>query len=292
MVATYRRIRSTRLLVIGLIVTSLVTITVDFRGGEQGPLAAVGRVGSSIVAPLQEGVSAVFRPVGSFFSNLFRAGSIARENEQLRARLDAIASQVQYQHALEVQILALQRQLGLAEGLELDTFGATVTGGAFQNFEWTIQIDKGSDDGVFEDMAVVTGEGLVGQVVRVTGSASTVRLILDHRSSVAVRLGSSRTLATLHGQGEGELRLSLIDDDAQVELDDSVVTAAYRVDGVEEGILPPDIPVGVVSQVIPDPTGFSGPQVFVRPAIDFSTLEFVSLVRPAGEEGGDRAPGE
>jgi rod shape-determining protein MreC len=290
-VATYRRARSTRLLVIGLILTSLVTITVDFRGGEQGPLAAVGRLGSSIVAPLQEGVSAMFRPVGSFFSNLFRAGSIAQENAQLRARLDAITSQVQYQHALEAQILALQGQLGLAEDLQLESFGATVTGGSFQNFEWTIQIDKGSNDGVFEDMAVVTGEGLVGQVVKVTDSASTVRLIIDHRSSIAVRLGSSRTLATLHGQGEGELRLTLTDVDAQIDLDDSVVTATFRVDGIEEGTLPPDIPVGVVSQVVPDPTGFSGPEVFVRPAVDFATLEFVSLVRPAGEEDGGRAPG-
>jgi rod shape-determining protein MreC len=280
------------LLLIGLVVTSLVTITVDFRGGEQGPLAAAGRLGSSVVAPLQEGISAVFRPVGSFFSNLFRAGSIARENVQLQAKLDAVASQVQFQHAREAQLQALQGQLGLAEQLEYETFGATVIGGRFQNFEWTIQIDKGSDDGVFEDMAVITGEGLVGQVVRVTDSASTVRLIIDHKSSIAVRLGASRTLASLHGQGEGELRLTLIDADAQVELDDSVVTAAFRVDGVEEGILPPDIPVGVVSQVIPDPTGFSGPQVFVRPAVDFATLEFVSLVRSAAEEGGDRAPEE
>jgi rod shape-determining protein MreC len=290
-VATYRRPRSTRLLVTALILTSLVTITVDFRGGEQGPLAAVGRFGSSIVAPLQEGVSAVLRPVGSFFSTFFRAGTIARENQELRDQLDTIASQLQYQHALEVQIQILQDQMDLAEGLELKTFGATVTGGSFQNFEWTIQIDKGSDDGVFEDMAVVTGEGLAGQVVRVTDSVSTVRLIIDHRSSVAVRLGSNRELATLHGQGEGELSLSLIDDEAEIELNDRVVTASYRVDGVEEGILPPDIPVGVVSRVVPDPTGFTGPQVFVRPAVDFSTLEFVSLVRPTQEENGDRAPG-
>jgi rod shape-determining protein MreC len=291
-VATYRRTRSTRLLVIGLIFTSLVTITLDFRGGERGPLAVAGRLGSSIVAPLQEGVSAMFRPVGSFFSNLFRAGSIAQENAQLRSELETITSQVQYQFALEAQLRALQEQLGLAEDLQLESFGATVIGGPFQNFEWTIQIDKGSDDGVFEDMAVITGEGLVGQVVKVTDSASTVRLILDHRSSVAVRLGSSRTLATLHGQGEGELRLSLIDEDAQVELDDSVVTATWRLEGADVGTLPPDIAVGVVSQVVPDPTGFSGPQVFVRPAVDFATLEFVSLVRPAGEEDGGQAPGE
>jgi cell shape-determining protein MreC len=85
---------------------------------------------------------------------------------------------------------------------------------------------------------------------------------------------------------------TLLNDDVQVELNDRVVTAAFRVDGVDEGVLPPDLPVGVVSQVIPDPTGFSGPQVFVRPAVDFATLEFVSLVRPATDEGADRQPGD
>ena len=293
MATTYRRPRSTRLLVTGLIVTSLVTITVDFRGGQRGPLAAVGRVAAGVVAPLQEGVSAVFRPIGSFFTNIFRAGSIAEENARLEAALDEVAADIQYQQALEAQIRILREQLGLEEELGYDLFGATVTGGSFdQNFERTVQIDKGAADGVFVDMAVVTGRGLVGQVVSVTESTATVRLIIDHRSTVAIRLGTSRELATLQGQGEGELQLSLLDADADVQLNELVVTAVYPLDGVEQGKLPPDIPVGVVSRVVPDTTGFRGPTVYVRPAVDFSTLEFVSLVRPTGDDASDRQPGD
>lgn len=289
MATTYRRPRSARLLVTGLIVASLVTITLDFRGGERGPLAAIGRVTAGVVAPLQEGVSAVFRPLGSFFSNIFRAGSIAQENARLQSALDGVAAEVQYQHALETQIQILREQLDLEEQLGHDLFGATVTGGSYdQNFERTIQIDKGAADGVFEDMAVVTGQGLVGQVVSVTESTATVRLIIDHRSAVAVRLGSTRELATLQGEGEGELRLSLLDADAHVELEDTVVTAVFPLNGVEQGKLPPDIPVGVVSRVVPDTTGIQGPEVYVRPAVDFSTLEFVSLVRPTAEAASGR----
>src|ERR671918_427286 len=59
MAATYRRVRSTRLLVLGLLVASLVTITVDARGGRDGPMATLGRRLGAIIGPLQEGVAAV-----------------------------------------------------------------------------------------------------------------------------------------------------------------------------------------------------------------------------------------
>jgi rod shape-determining protein MreC len=291
MAATYRRPRSTRLLVIGLIVTSLVTITVDFRGGERGPLAAAGRLGAAVVAPLQEGISAVFRPIGSFFTNVFRAGSLAEENAALQQQLDEFAARVQYQRAIEAQNAVLKEQLQLEEGLEYDFFAATVIAGSFdENFQRTIQIDKGSSDGVFVDMAVVTGQGLVGQVISVTDSTATVRLIIDHRSAISVRMGTSRELATLQGQGEGELSLNFLDADSQVELGELVVTATWRLGGVEVGELPPDIPVGVVSRVVPDETGFTGPTVYIRPAVDFSTLEVVSLVRPPSEDLPERQP--
>jgi rod shape-determining protein MreC len=284
-VATYRRARSTRLLVVGLIVTSLVTITVDFRGGDRGPLSVVGRTFASLMGPLQEGVSAAFRPVASFFSSVLRAGSIKEENERLLRELQELTSQVQVVQAIDKENKALRAALGLAERQNYELFGATVIGGSFgSNFEWAIQIDRGSDDGVFVDMAVVTGAGLVGRVISVTPSSSTVMLITDPQSSIAVRLGGPRNLAILEGRGADELELVILDDETEVEPSESVVTASYRLDGVEEGVLPPELPVGVVSRVTPG-QGDLGWEVFVQPRVDFSTLEQVFLVRP-GEGSG------
>jgi hypothetical protein len=90
--ATYGRARSTRLLLIALLLTSLVTITVDSRAGDRGPLATIGRLGLAIVTPLQEGISAVVRPIGSFFSNVVRAGSLRAENAQLQADVPVFGS--------------------------------------------------------------------------------------------------------------------------------------------------------------------------------------------------------
>jgi rod shape-determining protein MreC len=289
-VATYRRPRSTRLLVIGLVVTSLVTITVDFRGGETGPLAVVGRVGTAIVSPLQEGVSAVVRPVASFFTSLSRAGSIKAENDRLQEVVKELTAKVQFVEALEGENDAYRRELKLGDRLGYQLVGATVTGGSFgPNFDWAIQIDKGSADGVYEDMAVITGAGLVGRVVRVSSSTSTVMLIIDPQSAVAVRLGGNRELAALVGGGEEELHLEFVDPDAAVEAGERVVTASYRLRGTEEGVLPPQLPVGLVSQVIPQEGG-TGPQVLVSPSVDFTTLETVALVRPSGSASGPGQP--
>lgn len=93
--ATYGRIRSTRLLVVGLLLASLVTITLDSRGGDSGPLAAAGRLLGAVVGPLQEGVAAVFRPVGSFFSNVFQAGSLAEQVAELEAENSELKEDVQ-----------------------------------------------------------------------------------------------------------------------------------------------------------------------------------------------------
>ena len=62
------RARSTRLLVVTLVSISLVTITVDYRQGDEGPLAAASEAALVVLTPLQEAVSKVTRPIGNFFA--------------------------------------------------------------------------------------------------------------------------------------------------------------------------------------------------------------------------------
>ena len=73
------------------------------------------------------------------------------------------------------------------------------------NFSHTIDISKGSDDGLKVGMPVVNGAGLVGRIVQVTPNRSTVQLITDPDFLVGVRLlGSDLATGTAHGQGQGE----------------------------------------------------------------------------------------
>lgn len=277
--ATYRRARSTRLLVVGLVLASLMTITLDFRAGERGPLAAIGRASLTVVTPLQETVAAVFRPIGSFFSTLASLGSLKSENERLReeaARLrSAEALSLEYRRKIE----ELTRLLDLKEELELVTRGATVIGESVSNFEWAIFVDRGSDDGVALDMPVIAADGLVGRVVKVTRSSSKVMLIFDPDSKVAVRLASTGERGLVVGRRASDLRLDLINRETDVQPGELVVTSGY-----EGALFPPGVPVGVVSKVIPSDVDLTK-RVLVRPNVDFSRLEYVLLVLPHADVG-------
>ncbi|HEV3475147.1 MAG TPA: rod shape-determining protein MreC [Actinomycetota bacterium] len=275
--ATYAKHRSTRLLVVSLMLASLVTITVDSRGGRAGPLAALGRAGAAIIGPMQEGVSAVFRPVGSFFSNVFRAGALAQENTALREQIGLLQRQIQENLTLRRELEELRRLLDIAEIHDIEGVGATVIGEDTSNFEWAVTIDKGSEDGVVVDMPVLAGEGLVGRVVEVSSGQSKVLLIIDPDSAVAAKLSASGERGVLGGQREELLQFELVDPATEVRPGELVETSGYQLESGQEGVYPPGIPIGEVAQVEPDEAELTL-RVLVRPHVDFSRLSTVIIV--------------
>jgi rod shape-determining protein MreC len=282
-VALRTRARSTRLLVITLVSVSLITITLDYRQGESGPLAAVGDTALTLISPLQRAVSKVTHPIGNFFSTLAHLPSIRRENEQLKDRLAELESQVATTTADAARLAQLESLLALKEsfGRKVETTGAQVIANGVSNFEWTITIDKGSSDGIAVDMPVVASAGLVGHVTKVAPDSAVVQLLIDPDSSVAGRLDVSRKTGLLTGEGDQDLRMGLVDTTTEVQPGEQVVTAGYKIPGVAQGLYPPGILIGSVSRVLPDDAALEK-FVTVRPAVDLSTLDVVLVVLSDG----------
>ncbi|HET7235482.1 MAG TPA: rod shape-determining protein MreC [Actinomycetota bacterium] len=284
--ALRNRARSTRLLVVTLVSVSLVTITVDYRQGEEGPLAEMGSAALTVISPLQEAVSKVTHPIGNFFSTLFRLPSIRRENQELRDQVAALEQEVATTRADLDRLAALEALLGLQASLgrKTETTAAQVIANGVSNFEWSITIDKGSSDGIVEDMPVVANAGLVGHIVRVGPSSSVVQLIIDPDSFVAGRLDVSRGMGLLSGEGGSDLRMSLVEATVEVAPGERVVTAGYRIPGDVQSLYPPNILIGTVSRVLPQESALEN-LVTVRPAVDFSTLDLVLVV--LSSDGGE-----
>ena len=273
------RARSTRVLVVALVSISLVTITVDYREGTDGPLASLGDGALAVVSPLQEAVSKVTHPIGNFFSTLFRLPSIRRDRDVLREHVDALETELAEGRADQARLAELEALIGVQEslGIRIETTGAQVIANGVSNFEWTITIDKGSSDGIHENMPVVASAGLVGHVVNVGTSSSVVQLIIDPDSSVAGRLDVSRQTGLLSGEGPADLQMSLVEPTVEVAPDEHVVTAGYRIAGVAESLYPPNVLVGTVSRVL-DEDSATEKFLTVRPAVDFSSLSLVLVV--------------
>jgi len=252
---------------------------VDYREGNDGPLATLGDGALAVISPLQEVVSKVTHPVGNFFSTLFRLPSIRHERDVLRERVDALETQLAEGRADQARLDELEALFGLQESLgnRIETTAAQVIANGVSNFEWTITIDKGSSVGISVGMPVVSSAGLVGHVVRVGTGSSVVQLLIDPDSSVAGRLDVSRQTGLLSGSGPSDLQMSLVDPTVDVAPDEHVVTAGYRIAGVAESLYPPNILIGTVSRVL-DEDSATEKLLTVRPAVDFSSLSLVFVV--------------
>ncbi|MCU1377971.1 MAG: rod shape-determining protein MreC, partial [Acidimicrobiales bacterium] len=153
---------------------------------------------------------------------------------------------------------------------------ARVVGSPVSNFEQTIELNRGTRDGVDVDMPVVTGSGLVGRVVQASGRRSMVRLITDPGSSVGVRIARSSEPGIAAGEGPDRLlSVGFIEINADVRPGDLAVTS-----GLEGGsnLYPASIPVGRVAKarVVP---GELQQQVTIRPLADVHNLRYVKVLQ-------------
>ncbi|MGZ4154321.1 MAG: rod shape-determining protein MreC [Actinomycetota bacterium] len=284
---TRQRPRSTRLLVVVLVSISLAVITLDYREGPNGPLAGLGRGALAAMAPLQEAVTTVTRPVGNWLSGLVHLSGLQGENAALRRENAALRTEIQHNAYLEGQAQQLEQMLGLQQSLSPPSVAALVIANGLSNFQWTITINKGSVDGIAVDQPVITGSAaapeLVGRVLRVTPISAEVQLIIDRGSAGAARLSVSRETGLVEGQGDGDLRMTLVNPSTVVEGNETVVTQGYVVNG-QRGLYPPGLVIGQVSHVIP---GASDLQEFVtvRPAVEFDALQSVLVLQTSQSEG-------
>jgi rod shape-determining protein MreC len=268
-----------------LVLASLTVLTLDARGGDSSPLGPVRTVVGNVIGPVETVSAAAVRPledVGGFFSTnrklRHQVASLAAENSRLRVR-DEVAP-LDRQRLAELD--ALTRTAGRT-GYRL--VAARVVGvGPAQSFTRTVTIDAGTSSGIRADMTVLNGDGLVGRVVRATRSTATVLLVVDRNSVVGGRLGSNLEIGNVSGtgslSGHGRLDLDLVDDAVTPARGDVVVTWGSK-DGVPYVA---GIPIGTVTSVYSTPRNLAKRAV-LKPFVDFTALDVVGVVVPAGTSG-------
>jgi rod shape-determining protein MreC len=272
MIRMFDRSRRLRVLLIALIVASLAIITIDYRSKGNGPFEKVGHVALTILSPIQHGLITIFRPIGNFFAGFTEVPSLRARISQLQQQNALLRSGQNSIADLQRENESLRRLLELRERYNLDTLTAQVIGVSPSNFERTVFVDRGSRSGVKKDMPVVSGDGLIGRVIRVGPSTSEILLLIDRTSSVASRIAPSGETGLLEGDGSDVPHLELFNPDAAVGVGDRVVTSGY-----DRGLFPPGIPIGTVVAAPPARSNLSR-VVTIQPYVDFSSLDYVLLV--------------
>ena len=278
--AVYRRSARRRSIVILLVITSVTLITLDQRGSGSGVIGSIRSGAHDVVSPVQRGVHDMVQPVSDWFDGVTSRGTLSSDNRKLRQQVQALRNRVGQTKTLEDEVKRLRDVLGLSFVGTLKTVAAQVITGAPGNFDNTLEIDRGTSNGLAMGMPVVSNLGLIGRVIDVSKHSATVLLITDPASNVAVRLPASNATGVASGHGGlNTLSVSFVNPDAQLARDENVVTA-----GQKDGLYPPDIPVGTVVSAAKTP-GANQYDVTVRPYANLARVEFVQVVRWTGPGG-------
>jgi len=130
----------------------------------------------------------------------------------------------------------------------------------------------GSEAGLEVGMPVTSAEGLVGVIVEVTPRTAVVRTVVDPESAVGVRPARAPGRGIAYGRPPDRLKVRF-PREVEVKEGDLLVTGAIG------GLFPEGIPVGRVVRVEPAGPGELLYWAWAKPAVRFSLLEEVVVLR-------------
>lgn len=269
-----------RVLLIGLIVASVVMMTVYGREGETGPLHTLQSAVSGAVSPLrivggsiESATSTVGDTVDNITADQSTLSGLREYNEQL-------VQQYSQMEECKQEAQRLQKLLDLKDTYQIEGTGARVIGRSSEAWSQTVIINKGSDDGVSTGQTVMGTSGVVGQIVSTSSHTATVRLLTDPQSGAAAMVQSSRAEGILRGSLVGLLYLEDLDADAEVNVGDVVVTSGLG-GSYARGLI-----IGTVVKVDAQ-QGDTSRRAVVSPNDAISTLEDVLVVSSVGSDADD-----
>jgi rod shape-determining protein MreC len=195
---------------------------------------------------------------------------VRQENEQLKADIERM--KLQQARLTEDANMArrIQTLLAFKEQYIENTIAAQVIGTTGNDQSRVLYIDKGSEDGLKPDMAVITPTGIVGKVLQVFPGTAQVLPINDQQSGVGAALKDSRLQGILKGAANGTTTLQYIMSDEPVKPGEPVITSGG------DRIFPKGLEIGEVASVEPGKDLFLN--IRVIPSARLDKLEEVLVI--------------
>lgn len=200
-----------------------------------------------------------------------------KQNEELEKEVAFLRTKVAALQEVELENARLRQALQFRDTIDQKLLPAHVVAHDVSNDYFVIRIDKGERDGVFAGMGVISPNGLVGRVQRVTAHYSDVLTLVDPTSNVDAIIQRSRARGIISGQSKQlTCKMKYVDRLEDVAVNDTVVSSGFG------AIFPKGLLVGYVTAVIPNANGILQ-TVTVKSGVDIYRLEEVFIVFPSAE---------
>ncbi len=172
----------------------------------------------------------------------------------------------------------LERLLAFKQQYVGHTVAAQVIGTGGGDRSRILTLNKGSDDGLQPDMAVITPDGIVGKLRDVYPNSSQLLLISDGSSGAGVILANVRSRGILRGTAGGRVQIGTLLPDDRIKPGEPVVTSGG------DRVYPRGLSVGTVESVRLDPEHQPYTSIVVKPAANLDRLEEVLVVTDVAQQ--------
>ena len=253
------------------------------------PLPATWAVRAGLrdsVAPFQNTMSLVTHHMRSMFSGLGHSTKVVLEKRDLEVEIAELRIRLLQLKQYEAENRALRRQLGFAVLSPRDLLLCEVISrGDISGWWHTLRLNKGSNSGVENGMAVISTDGLVGRVSNVTKISCDVLLIVDPSCKVACKVVRNGAFGIMQGSGiamNGNISLEMlasvkpsvldyVSTEHELQPRDVIHTSGLG------NVFPEGLPVGRLGAVKMDSSGLYQ-QAEVVPSADIDRLKYAFIV--------------
>lgn len=265
------------LLPTSLIVTVLILfISTGLWLGVFGIFQPIKQAVLDISGAAQKGLSKPLTWGKDVWRSYIALQDVKAENESLKQEIARLQQEAtRYNEAL-IANTRYKKLLDIKKENKVPVVTATVIGNDLAPWVWSLTIDKGLKDGVGPEMAVMSGAGVIGQILEASDHSSKVLLLADRNSAVAALDQRSRIPGILKGNGDGFCRLTYVGKEDDIGVGDEIITSGT------DRIFPKGLLLGKVTTVEKG----SSPDIFqvitVKPSVELKQVEEV-VVQIKGE---------
>lgn len=193
------------------------------------------------------------------------------ENERLQRQADLLKNKINLTKEVYLENARLKEILGFKQKSPFKVIAAGVIGRSPDSWSSVVMIDKGSNNGIRQGMAVINYLGLVGRVIETTDFTSKIMLINDPSLGVSAIVQRSRQEGLASGTLGTNLIMRYLPEGADIKVGDVIITSGLN------AIYPKGILIGTVVDIGKEFSGLSS-YAIIRPAVNLANIEEVLIV--------------
>ena len=165
----------------------------------------------------------------------------------------------------------LRELLDFKRATKLNITPARIINKGIQTNVRSLTIDVGSLNGITENQAVLTPNGVIGKTIQTGQKSAIVQSITDNNFRLSVRIMPSGAVGLLRWQDNNVCKVYEVQKNVDINIGDRVITSGFS------EIYPPKLPVGIVSGVY-DERGSYQKVVNVNIQNDFESIQNVFVI--------------